>query len=79
MASNVLLQTFMTVRLIEHTADMGIHVEAGDLNSLFEQAGEGLFMVIVGDQIEGDGDQTVTIQLQENQFFRDRCRQHVCP
>lgn len=35
--------------IFEHTADLGIHVEADDLNALFAEAGRGLFSVIVED------------------------------
>lgn len=33
--------------IIEHTADLGIRVQADDLNSLFGQAGQALFAVVV--------------------------------
>ncbi len=33
-------------RLFDHTADIGIHVEAGDLNTLFAEAACGLFAII---------------------------------
>jgi SHS2 domain-containing protein len=34
-------------RVFEHTADLGLHVEAADLNGLFADAGLGLFSMIV--------------------------------
>lgn len=35
--------------IFEHTADLGIRIRAGDLNSLFAEAGRALFAVIVHD------------------------------
>jgi SHS2 domain-containing protein len=36
-------------RTVPHTADMGLLVEAPDLGSLFAEAGQGLFSIIVAD------------------------------
>lgn len=36
----------MTYQLIEHTADIGIKVEAGSLTDLFKEAAKGLFSTI---------------------------------
>jgi len=36
-------------RLIEHTADVGLRIEAPSLAALLEDAGRGLFTVIAGD------------------------------
>jgi SHS2 domain-containing protein len=33
----------------EHTADLGLRIRAGDLNSLFAEAGRGLFSILVDD------------------------------
>ncbi len=38
--------------VFEHTADLGLRVRAADLNSLFADAGRGMFAVIAGD-LEG--------------------------
>lgn len=35
--------------VFEHTADLGLRIRAADLNSLFADAGRGMFSVIAGD------------------------------
>lgn len=35
--------------IVEHTADLGVHVAAASLEELFADAGRGLFAVIAGD------------------------------
>lgn len=37
----------MTYETFEHTADLGLRVRAGDLDSLFAEAARGLFSIIV--------------------------------
>jgi len=54
----------MTFTLFEHTADVGIHVEAKDLNVLFADAASGLFAIIVEIQSEKTSMRTISIGLE---------------
>jgi len=56
----------MAFTLFEHTADIGIHVEAGDLNTLFADAGCGLFAIIAGDLDEIESTHSVEIKIDGN-------------
>lgn len=38
------------VEVFEHTADLGLRIEAGDLSDLFRTAAEGLFDVVTADR-----------------------------
>jgi SHS2 domain-containing protein len=40
------------VEIVEHTADLGLRVRAGDLDALLAEAARGLFQVIVGDLVQ---------------------------
>jgi SHS2 domain-containing protein len=47
----------------EHTADLGLRIRAPDLNTLFAEAAEALFAVIVDDLAKVEASETVEIQL----------------
>src|SRR5439155_15264906 len=48
----------------EHTADLGLRIRAGDLNTLFAEAGEALFATILdGDLSAVAARQEVTVRL----------------
>ena len=49
--------------VFEHTADLGLRIRAGDLNSLFAEAARGLFSVIVANfqQVRPDHEKSFTI------------------
>jgi SHS2 domain-containing protein len=51
--------------VFEHTADLGLRVRAADLDSLFAEAGQGLFSVIVENLADVRQDREVTFQLAE--------------
>ncbi len=57
------LRNPVTYSLIEHTADIGIHVQAKDLNSLFADAARGLFAIIVDNPDEIQVRQSIEIQI----------------
>jgi SHS2 domain-containing protein len=48
----------------EHTADLGLRIRAGDLNTLFAEAGRCLFSTIVEDLDAVDLKQTIEIKLE---------------
>ena len=50
--------------LFEHTADLGLRVEAADLDHLFADAGRGLFSMIVENLDEVRVEQAVSFQLE---------------
>ena len=52
--------------LFEHTADLGLRVRAGDLNTLFAEAGRGLFSMIVENLDDVRPLQTISVQLTGN-------------
>ena len=47
----------------DHTADVGIRIEADSLNGLFEEAGRGLFALIVNDLASVRAEQTRQLEL----------------
>jgi SHS2 domain-containing protein len=49
--------------MIEHTADVGLRVTAGDLNGLFAEAGRGFFWLIVENLDEVLPVQEITVEL----------------
>ncbi len=51
---------------IEHTADVGLRVEATTLNDLFAEAGRGLFELIVPNVADGRASQTLAIELRSD-------------
>ncbi len=53
----------MMYELFEHTADIGIHVESTDLNSLFADAGCGLFAIITETVDEIQCEKAVELQV----------------
>jgi SHS2 domain-containing protein len=53
----------MPYTLIEHTADIGIHVDAEDVDTLFADAGRGLFAIISGDLNEIESTHLVKIKI----------------
>jgi SHS2 domain-containing protein len=53
----------MIFKLFEHTADIGIHVEANDLNTLFEEAACGLFAIIIENTRDIHLEQSVEIEV----------------
>ena len=50
-------------RLFEHTADIGIHAEADDRNSLFADAARGLFAIITSDIEKIRSIETVEVRI----------------
>lgn len=50
--------------LFEHTADMGLRVRARDLESLFREAAEGLFSIMVEDKPRGERSREHAFELQ---------------
>jgi len=52
----------------EHTADVGILVEAPDLNGLFADAARGLFALIVEETTPIRAETEITIELEGNEF-----------
>lgn len=52
----------MTYRLIDHTADFGIHVVGEDLKALFENAADAMFDLIV-DHRKARGTQNLDIEI----------------
>ncbi len=50
--------------LFEHTADLGLRVRARDLESLFREAAEGLFSIMVEDPPRGERGRAHTFELQ---------------
>jgi SHS2 domain-containing protein len=50
--------------LFEHTADLGLRVRAGDLNTLFGEAAACLFSAVVEDLATVRPERTVTVELQ---------------
>ncbi len=57
--------------VFEHTADLGLRVRAVDLNSLFADAGRGLFAMIVEnlDDVRPDREVTFHIQGQDLEYL----------
>ena len=53
----------MSVKYLEHTADVGMQVEASTLNQLFEEAGGGLFSFIIEDTSHVQLSREVKIEL----------------
>ncbi|MFN0052363.1 MAG: archease [Planctomycetales bacterium] len=49
--------------LFEHTADLGLRVRAADLETLFAEAGRGLFSMVVDDLDQVTPRETRTIEL----------------
>jgi SHS2 domain-containing protein len=49
--------------LFEHTADLGLRVQAADLDELFAEAGRGFFSIIVENLDEVEAARTVDIRL----------------
>ena len=47
----------------EHTADVGLFVEAADVNTLFAEAGRGLLSILVDDPAEVRPQREVTIEV----------------
>jgi SHS2 domain-containing protein len=47
----------------EHTADLGLRIQADDLNKLFEEAGQALFAAIVEDLSTVEARQSLDIRL----------------
>jgi SHS2 domain-containing protein len=39
--------------IVEHTADVGVHVRAADLETFFEDAARGMFHIICDEPVEG--------------------------
>jgi SHS2 domain-containing protein len=57
----------MSYRIVEHTADIGIHVEASDLNGLLADAARGLFAIIVDNVDEIQPHHSVELQVSGTQ------------
>lgn len=53
----------MECRIVEHTADIGIHVEAGSADELFEGAASGMFSLIA-DTSKVEGSRAVEVRLE---------------
>ncbi len=53
--------------ILEHTADLGIRVQADDLNSLFAEAGRALFSVIVRNLEDVRATDTLEFAIQEKE------------
>jgi SHS2 domain-containing protein len=54
----------MTYEIFEHTADLGIRVQAADLNSLFAEAGRALFSVIAHNLDDVRAVETIEFQIE---------------
>lgn len=55
-----------TIEMFDHTADVGLRVEADSLNDLFRTAAEGLFDYIVINRDEVRDQETLDVQLQSD-------------
>jgi SHS2 domain-containing protein len=53
----------MTFETFEHTADLGLRVQAADLNTLFADAARGLFSIIVPDLASVRLTETVSFEI----------------
>lgn len=58
----------MSYRLFEHTADVGLEVEAGSVNELFEEAARGFFSLAVEDASCIQTKREVNISLSSENF-----------
>lgn len=53
-----------TIEMFDHTADVGLRVEAGSLDDLFRTAAEGLFDYIVINRDQVRDEETLDVELQ---------------
>ena len=54
--------------MFEHTADLGLRVRAADLNTLFVEAGQALFTVIVENPATVEPRQRVELEMQADAY-----------